>query len=102
MTRINLGSGSWFSPERAECFAEDTRWDGSNRISVPTGSQWEHERLYRTRKGVWVLHSWSQWQGSTDSYEVIGDDRARQWLIANDHGDTVERFFAGALADAEV
>lgn len=102
MARINLGNGQWFNPEAAEQFAEDTRWNGNNHISVPTGSQWEHERLYRTSKGRWVLHSWSQWQGSMPRYEIVSDDTAQQWLIDNDHRDNVERLFPGALATAEV
>ena len=44
-----------FSPEKAERFAEDTDWDGSNEISVNTGSQWDHQCLYRTSADKWVL-----------------------------------------------
>lgn len=102
MSRINLGNGSWFSPESAECFGELTWWDGRNRISVPTGSQWEHEELYRTRKGVWVLHSWSQWQGSRSTYEIVGDAQAKAWLIAAKEDEAVERYFPGAIAACEV
>lgn len=102
MARINLGGGRWFNPHAAECFTEDTRWNGRNLISVATGSQWEHEELYRTPKGTWILHSWSQWQGSRPLYEVISDTQARTWLIDQDHGDDVERLFPAALAAAEV
>jgi hypothetical protein len=44
---------------------EDTRWDGHNHISKATGSQWEHEKLYRSRKGRYYVEHTSQWQGST-------------------------------------
>lgn len=102
MARINLGGGLWFNPEAAECFGEDTRWDGNNHISLATGSQWEHEELYRTRKGLFILHRWSQWQGSTPSYETVEDETAQQWLIDNDHAAAVDRFFPQALDAAEV
>lgn len=102
MARINLGGGRWFNPEAAECFQEKTRWDGRNHISVPTGSQWEHEELYRTRNGTWVLHEWSQWQGSYNSYKTVSEETAKLWLIDNNKGDDAERFFPGALAAAEI
>ena len=102
MARINLGNGRWFDTEKAECFKEDTRWNGNNHISVATGTQSEHEELYRTRKGLWIKHSWSQWQGSLPSYEQIDNDDARQWLIDQDHGDDAARFWPDALEAAEV
>src|SRR5690606_26064843 len=43
----------WFDDEKAERFAEDRDWNGSNWISVATGSQWHHEELYRTAGGRW-------------------------------------------------
>ena len=102
MARINLGNGRWFDTKKAEQFGEDKRWNGNNHISVATGSQWDHEELYRTESGTWILHSWSQWQGSTATYEIVDAATAQQWLIDNDHGDAVERLFPGALAAAEV
>ena len=100
MARINLGGGKWFDPQRAQQWSEKTRWNGSNHISVPTGSQWEHEELYRSRSGAWILHEWSQWQGAGESYRTIGADTARQWLIDNDHD--VDEAFPGALAASEI
>jgi len=87
MKRIALtdGSGRWFNEEKAESWNESTWWDGSNHVSHVTGSQWEHERLYRTASGRWVLNSWSQWQGSKECYEAIDDDAAAKWLVQNDH-----------------
>ena len=102
MARINLGNGQWFDPKAAECFPEDTRWNGQNHISCATGSQWDHEELFRTAKGAWILHSWSQWQGSTPHYEEVSPEVARQWLIDQDHGDDADRLFPGTLEAAEV
>ena len=86
MDRICIDGGGWFDAEKATRFEEATRWDGSNHISVPTGSQWSHEELYRTAKGAWVLGSWSQWQGSGPAvYERVDEARAADWLVANGH-----------------
>ncbi len=102
MARINLGGGRWFDPKASESFSEDTRWDGRNHISVATSSQWEHEELYRTPKGTWVLHEWSQWQGSLARYATVTPETARQWLIDNNHTDALTRHFPQALVESEV
>lgn len=103
MTRINITEQDeytgrvkvvgWFDDDTGEAFGEDTRWDGSNHISVNTGSQWDHECLYHTAGGRWVIHAWSQWQGSLDSYRFVDDDDARDWLLLNEHDDDVQRLF---------
>jgi hypothetical protein len=49
-----------------------------------TGSQWNHEQLYRTKGGRWILHGWSQWQGSTDSWAEITNETAARWLVRNE------------------
>jgi hypothetical protein len=64
---------------------EDTFWDGHNHISVPTGSQWNHETLYRSVKGRYYLVSTSQWQGSKDSAEWVTNTQAAQWLLENNY-----------------
>jgi len=78
-------TGRWFDPDKAEHWDEDRRWDGNNHVSVATGSQWDHEELYRTAGGRWILHSWSQWQGSTPSYLEIDAGDAARWLAKNEH-----------------
>lgn len=87
MGRIALtdGSGRWFDPSKAQSFEEDTRWNGNNHISCATGSQWEHETLYRTPSGRWILERTSQWQGSLPSWEEISAQRAAEWLSINGH-----------------
>ena len=97
--RISLGNGKWFSPGASMHYGEDTRWNGNNHISCATGSQWEHEELYHTRSGTWILHSWSQWHGSTPSYRILEDAEAHAWLIAQGHADAVP---AEVVAAAEV
>jgi len=78
MARVALtdGSGSWFDTKAAILFKEDTNWDGRNQISVPTRSQWDHEWLYYTKSGKWVLNDFSNYQGSTEGYRQIDEQAA--------------------------
>ncbi len=87
MQRIALtdNTGRWFDAEKALVYQEATRWDGSNHVSLATGSQWDHERLYRTAGGRWILNTWSQWEGTAETYAEISDANAAQWLVENDH-----------------
>jgi len=87
MRRIALtdGSGRWFDCDRAERFEEDTYWDGSNLRSKATGERFDHETLYRTAGGRWILQHWSQWQGSVDSWTEISNQEAAAWLVRNGH-----------------
>jgi len=98
MDRVNVGGGVWFDRDSATRYGEKTRWDGSNHISEATGSQWEHEELYRSRRGAWYRYSWSQWQGSRPSWETLSEADAHAWLIAQGHEDAVPE---AALAAAE-
>lgn len=108
MTRINItesvdtDSGTqwrvigWFDPAKAQSWIEATQWDGSNKISVNTGSQWVHEQLLRTRGGRWVLNRWSNTRhgaGLYDRFRYIDDDAAREWLRLNEYAESVEEYF---------
>ncbi len=88
----------WFDRKKAERFEEATRWDGNNHISIATGSQWDHQALYYTAGGRWVLHSWSQYQGRPERYWFVSDDVAREWLLLNEEDEAVERLF-GEIED---
>jgi len=68
-----------------EQWQEAERWDGRNHVSKATGSQWEHETLYRSAKGrYWVEHT-SQYQGSLPYAFLLSNEDAARWLLANDH-----------------
>jgi hypothetical protein len=62
---------------------ESQRFDGRNMISVATGTQWDHETLYRSRKGRYYVEHDSQYQGSLSYAEWISNHEAVRWLIAN-------------------
>ena len=91
MDRIAMtdGSGRWFDRDSADKFEEGMFWDGNNNISMATHSQTEHEELYRTASGKWVLNCWSQWQGVLETYEIVDDDFAAKWLVTNEHDSEV-------------
>ena len=73
----------WFDRSKAQAFDEDTRWDGHNNISLATGSQWDHETLYRTAGGKWIIGFNSAYQGHADGYREIGNSEAASWLLRN-------------------
>ena len=88
MNRQSIDGGGWINLETAKKFAEDRNWDGHNMISAATGSQWEHETLYRSVGGVYVLHTWSQCQGSRDTWQRLSIHGAVTWLLRNDYDPT--------------
>jgi hypothetical protein len=85
MARIVLtdGSGRWFDDKSAQSWEEETRWDGHNHVSKVAGGKFDHEKLYRTKGGIYVIHHWSRWQGSIDSYEGVTPEVAARWLSEN-------------------
>ena len=85
MARIALtdGSGKWFSSETAELFKKETYHNGKNWISKSTGSQTEHEYLYSTKGGRFILNSFSNYQGIQDTYEEISNEEAAVWFSKN-------------------
>ena len=64
-------------------FEEGTCFDGQDAISKATGSSWGREALYHLREGLWVLHCWSQRQGSRESFFTIPPKGAAAWLAKN-------------------
>lgn len=86
MTRIQLtdGSGRWFDREKAQVWKEGTYFDGSNHVSLCAGKH-NHQSLYRTAGGRWILLRWSQWQGSATTWEEITAEEAARWLSINEH-----------------
>lgn len=103
MRRVNLtGSTNWFDIDSASSFDEDSRWDGRNWISKATGSHTEHERLYVTKSGRYVLNCWSQWQGVPETFTLIDLEEAAEWLLRNLEYEAAERLMPGILEKSEV
>lgn len=106
MRRVSLtdavtgeSTGRWIDLDRADRWDDATALDGSNRISVATGSQWAHETLWRSAMGNWVLQRCVHSDGGLMRYHQIAEKNAYDWLIANDHTDAVP---ASALAEREI
>jgi len=68
----------------SQSWEESTDWDGKDHISRATGSQWNHQRLHRSRRGRYYLETWSQWQGYRPHAEWISPQEAARWLLQMD------------------
>jgi hypothetical protein len=87
MSKYKMSDGTIVDTGNASLFwKEQTRWNGNNHVSLNTNSQWDHQKLYRSRKGRYYLEYWSQWQGSTPHAEWISNEEAARWLILNEEG----------------
>jgi len=84
MATYQMENGLIVKTENAiQQWEENTTWDGQNRISVNTGSQWNHETLYLSKKGNYYIESYSQWQGSNPEAKFVTPKKAAAWLILN-------------------
>jgi len=104
MSRINVVDEfgelvGWFDDDDITEFPEKTYFDGRNYISVPTRSQWDHQRLVRTAGGRWVIGHTSQWLHKPPRWEFVSEWEAKRWLLLNGHDDAYERFFGAIPAE---
>ena len=53
-------------------------------ISVNTGSEWNTETLYKSKKGRYYIERCSAWQGSKNYAVLISQKEATAWLLFND------------------
>ena len=83
----------WFDYDKVTKWAEGTRWDGNNNVSLMDVGKYGHQALIKTAQGKWVIHFWSQWMNTPDDFWYITPDEARAWLIRAEHS-------AEAIADA--
>lgn len=73
----------WFDLDKAESFSGDT------------GSEWDHEVLYRTSQGRWALHAWTSDRrgGGYDNWSFVASADAQDWLIRNEFDASVAKYF---------
>lgn len=93
MKRQSLENGKWFDIDSATVYKEESYWNGSNHISKATGSQWESEQLYHTKTGKWVLNCWSRREGTRETWDIVDDQTAYNWLINNSEFDVAQKLF---------
>jgi len=85
MSRYRMSDGMVVDTDNATAHWEEaTDWNGNNHISRATGSQWDHQTLYRSRRGRYYIEHTSQWQGSQAHAEWVSNEEAARWLILND------------------
>ncbi len=87
MKRVAITNGTWFDMDKAEKFEENSYHDGNNYISKATGSQWEHQNLFLTAGGTFILNSWSNYQGKPETYQIISLEEAAEWFVVNEFQD---------------
>src|SRR6516225_11005853 len=66
MSKYRMEDGKVLDTDKASAeWEEAIDWNGRNFVSRPTGSQWEHETLYRSSKGRYYVERKSLRQGSS-------------------------------------
>jgi len=66
--------GKKYSTETADLVTSDRYWDGSNFERSGRNTY-----LYKTKKGSYFLHHFTQWQGEREGIEAITEAEARQY-----------------------
>jgi hypothetical protein len=90
----------WYDPDKAvAAINENTEWNGNTLVSVVAGGAFEHETLYLTKAGRWVLYHWSQWQRTAPTSQFLTATEARDWLTRNGSDDEIERHFGETLEE---
>ena len=84
---INTGEGYWFDGDKADFYAEKSNFNGSNWISLATGSQWNHEGIFITKSGKFILNTYSDYQGTVDKYVLISKEDAATWFCRQSFTD---------------
>ena len=86
MARYEMSDGMIVDTGNASAkWAECRYHDGKNLVSLATGSQWDHETLYRSRRGRYYIEHYSQWEGSVPDAEWISNEEAARWLLKMGH-----------------
>lgn len=84
MSRHALATGGWFDTAAANAYEETRRVEDGKSISLATGSEHQHETLYRTKGGTWVLHHWPSWRDQPEHWTQISPVQAASWMILNE------------------
>jgi len=86
MARYEMSDGMIVDTNNASArWKEAADFDGRNHISRATCSQWDHETLYRSRRGRYYIEHSSQWEGSVPNAEWVSNEEATRWLLKMGH-----------------
>ena len=88
-----MSDGRVVDTERAfQRWEERTRRDRPNLTSLPTGSQWERQTLFRTRDGRYYVVHESQHNRVTSGARWLSNEDACRWLLLNGYQDFDDEF----------
>lgn len=90
--RYDDGSGrativGWFDPDKARSWGEGLSADDTTRVSLATGSALDHQRLWKTTGGRWIVASWSERAGVSERWYEVSVDAAKDWLVRCEYKD---------------
>ena len=86
MARYRMDDGTVVDTDNATRHYEEKQYhDGSNFISKATGDQWQHQDLYRSRKGRYYLETCPRINGQQAHAEWVSKQEAARWLTLNEH-----------------
>jgi hypothetical protein len=83
-------SGRWFDMDSAKVYLEAVMLapDGTP-VSRAAGNSWEHETLYLTTHGTFVMHFADEHNPTLNQFVEWDVKKAVKWLLANGHGAEV-------------
>ena len=86
MARYRMSDGTVIDTKRSSAFWDEVRYsDGSNLVGKSSGSQWDYEILYRSRRGRFYIEHTSCMQGKLSRCEWVSNEEACRWLLTNDY-----------------
>lgn len=86
MAKFALSGGIVVDTETAlNKWEEASEWDGAFRISRNVGEPFQHETLYKTKRGTYFVVRRTQFHGSGTRAERLSPKEAATWLTLNDH-----------------
>jgi hypothetical protein len=91
----------YFDLDKVERWDGAKSWDGQNNADINVGAN-AGQAILRTAGGRWVLHSWSNWVGTPDSYNWATDEQAQEWLLFNGHDNAATAHFGPAAEERAV
>jgi hypothetical protein len=84
--RVAIGGGKWFDLDGAVLFEEALAHNGEHWVSCATLTEFDHETLYLTRRGAFLIRYWSTWGGEVcERFERVSQAAAAEWLVDNNH-----------------
>lgn len=87
----NGGAVGFFVLEDAEKFEEAVH--GQYGQSVNTDTVMDHQRVYRTAGGQWVVYVYSDHECVKPRHHFMDPGQARDWLRLNRHYTAADRYF---------